>query len=68
MPKGGTDEEIAMKMLLASRERQRKSYHLHKEERQAKRKQFYVEKKTYEDEKKKAIAGAVKDKDKMEEI
>lgn len=71
MAKGGTDEEIAMKMLLASRERQRKSYHLHKEERQAKRKQFYIEKKAYEDEKKKAVAEAVagaKEDVKMEEI
>ena len=53
--KGGTDEEIAMKMLIASRERQRKSYALHKEERQAKRKQVYAEKKAYEEQKKKAI-------------
>ena len=53
--KGGTDEEIAMKMLIASRERQRKSYALHKEERQLKRKQVYAEKKAYEEEKKKAL-------------
>ena len=53
--KGGTDEEIAMKMLIASRERQRKSYALHKEERQAKRKQVNAEKMAYEEQKKKAI-------------